>query len=155
MGCSHSGLMAVTKNVLTPNQILDRLKDIDGKNEHHESNAKLTQDEIEKIQLSWRLIEDEKEFGLLIMVRLFTAHAHLREKWIFAKDLSTEEEIRANSQLIYHAVKIVQMFTKIISFLNQINQYDFKEIVTLGRNHQSYGVKPHDFEVCTSLFLLF
>jgi hypothetical protein len=85
---------------------------------------------------------------------LFIAHPHLRQKWIFAKDLATEMEMRENSQLAYHALKIAQLFSKLIMDINNINTLDLSYVVNLGRNHQTYGVRPEDFEVNILFFEL-
>lgn len=79
--------------------------------------------------------------------RLFVMHPHLREKWIFARDLQTEEEIRSNPQVKYHASKIAQLFSRIIGEINTFNNQDLIDISNLGRNHHSYGVRPEDFQV--------
>lgn len=74
-------------------------------------------------------------------------HPHLREKWIFARDLQTEEEIRENPQVKYHAKKIAQLLSKFIDEINTFNSLDLGDVSNLGRNHHSYGVRPEDFQV--------
>ena len=71
----------------------------------------------------------------------------MKSKWIFAFGLNTEEEIRKNSQLSYHAKKIIEVFDYIIESIEKINMYDFKEITTLGKTHYGYGVRAQDFVV--------
>jgi hypothetical protein len=74
-------------------------------------------------------------------------HAEVKSKWIFAHGLNTEEEIRKNSQLSYHANKIIELFSLIISEIDKINPADFKDVLHLGKNHYSYGVRAQDFIV--------
>ena len=56
MGCSHSELIAVGAKKETNGNALD--------------NAKFTQKEIELIRSSWKLIDDKKEFGMQLMIKL-------------------------------------------------------------------------------------
>lgn len=63
MGCSHSELMSVTKNVVSPSQFLDR------HTTESENSSTLTQDQLEKVQVVWKLVGDDKEFLLLVMIR--------------------------------------------------------------------------------------
>lgn len=74
-------------------------------------------------------------------------HPHLREKWIFARDLQTEDEIRSNPQVKYHATKIAQLLSKFIVEINTFNAQELTDVAHLGRNHHSYGVKREDFQV--------
>ena len=63
MGCSHSELITVTKNAVSPSQFLDR------HTTESENSSSLTQDQLEKVQVVWKLIGDDKEFLLLVMIR--------------------------------------------------------------------------------------
>jgi hypothetical protein len=62
MGCSNSDLFAVTKIISSQS---DTFKSKDGDT----ASNKLSRDQVEAIKLTWRLIGDEKEFGILIMIR--------------------------------------------------------------------------------------
>jgi hypothetical protein len=74
-------------------------------------------------------------------------HAVIKNKWIFAHGLNTEQEIRQNSQLTYHASKIIELFDKVIENIISINKSEFNDIIKLGRNHYGYGVRAQDFIV--------
>ncbi len=86
--------------------------------------------------------------------RIFTVHREIRDRWIFAVDLNTEEDMRNNSQLTYHAHQIIRLFSEIIRRLNTSNPYDLKELIKLGTSHHGYGVEPYDFEV-SSVYSIF
>jgi len=89
-------------------------------------------------------------------LRIFAVHREIRDRWIFAVLLNTEEEMRNNAQLTYHAQQIMRLFTEIINRLNTPTPYDLKELIKLGTSHQGYGVQPSDFEVSfiySNLFL--
>lgn len=78
---------------------------------------------------------------------MFQVHSHLKKKWIFVKDLNTVSEMRQSQQLAYHVTKMSLVFSKIITNIDNINDLDFQEVIKLGKNHYSYGVKTTDFEV--------
>lgn len=69
------------------------------------------------------------------------------DKFIFAKGLKNEQEIRENPQLKYHATKISQIFATRINQLDNINTASLDEIQNLGQNHFGYDVRLEDFEV--------
>lgn len=138
MGCAHSDFALATKNVLNPSY-LAKYK--------NSENAELTEAQVQRVKTTWELIGDQKEFGLDIMTRIFTKHTEIKHKWIFAKDLNNEQEIRKNPQLIYHACKIMEVIDKVINKYTADSVNDFKELMHLGKNHHYYGVRPSDFEV--------
>ncbi|CAF0969412.1 unnamed protein product [Brachionus calyciflorus] len=137
MGCTHSDFMSVTKNAFN-STYMEKYKNTE--------MAELTDDQLERVRLTWKLIKDHRNFGLMIMTRIFTKHSEIKHKWIFAKDLNSDEEIRKNPQLIYHAIKIMETVNKLVSSYDINGPNDFKEISHLGKNHFDYGVRPADFE---------
>lgn len=143
MGCTHSEFVIATKNALNPTY-LSRYRNTE--------NAELTVDQIQRVKSSWKLISDHRDFGLNIMTRIFTKHAEIKHKWIFAKDLNGEDEIRQNPQLVYHATKIMEIMDKVINAYNYDCMNDFKDVMHLGKNHYDYGVRPSDFEVSVSVY---
>ena len=66
MGCSHSELL-LKKNAIGPGgQLLERDR---GQMEPDSGNTALTQDQLERVQVVWKLIGDEKEFLTLVMIK--------------------------------------------------------------------------------------
>ena len=61
--------------------------------------------------------------------------------------------MRSNAQLLYHACKIVELLDRVIQGIHTINEHDFKDIVVLGKNHFTYGVKSSDFHVAKIKYL--
>ena len=67
--------------------------------------------------------------------------------WIFATELRTEAEMRSNSQLRYHANKIISVINMMIENLD-CNLSKHKEFLhDLGRKHFNYDVKYEYFWV--------
>lgn len=92
-----------------------------------------------------------------IFLRIFQEHKEIKNKWIFATNLETEAEMISNSQVRYHAKKILDIMTKIINKLlsnpNEFSIEDF-DLTRLGRNHFHYGVIRDHFYV-NALILIF
>ena len=119
---------------------------------HHGSKLEpITENDIEIIKSGWSSINSREEFGLDIMVRLFLNNRDIKSKWIFASNLETEEEMRSNSQLKYHAKKVVDLLNKVVERViksdpEHIDLDDFL-LIKLGSNHFHYGVIRNDFVV--------
>jgi hypothetical protein len=116
------------------------------------SADKLNEKEIKLIKSSWELISDKDEFGLAIMIRIFTEHKQIKNKWIFASNLETEAEMLSNSQVRYHAKKIVDVLNKILNLLTRADSFhksdlDALDLVRLGRSHHHYNVQKDNFKV--------
>ncbi len=81
--------------------------------------------------------------------RLLTYSQEIKNLWIFANNLETKEEMLNNSQLNYHANKIIFTLEKIIllSDSSAISVKDKEHLVTLGKNHYHYGLKKEYFKV--------
>ncbi|CAF1125808.1 unnamed protein product [Brachionus calyciflorus] len=137
MGCTQSEFVSLLTNTLNSTHI-NRYKNTE--------QAELTVNQLDSVKSTWKLIKNHKDFGLMIMERMFLKNSEIKHKWIFAKDLNTEEEIRKNLQTIYHAAKIMEMFNKLVNLYDLHKPNDFKEITHLGKNHFDYGVRPSDFE---------
>ena len=75
------------------------------------------------------------------------AHQEVKGKWIFAADLITEQEMRANSQLKYHAKNIIIIFTKCVQTVLETSNVDSEFLTKLGESHFHYGVRKEHFHV--------
>ncbi len=83
------------------------------------------------------------------------AHSEIKHKWIFAANLETEAEMLANSQIKYHAKKIMDVFDKLINTILSQSSLDKNALERLGRSHFHYGVKTEDFKVKLFIFLIY
>lgn len=112
----------------------------------------LNQKEVEALKMSWHAIKNKEQIGISTMVRIFQEHKEIKNKWIFATNLETEAEMVSNSQLRYHAKKIIDVLEKIVDKLincSDIENFSVDEfdLIRLGRNHFHYGVKRENFFV--------
>jgi hypothetical protein len=86
--------------------------------------------------------------------RLFE-YSEIKDQWIFAKDLTTQSEIRNNSQVVYHAISFLKVFNKAIGSLKPNVIPHLEDLVQLGSNHYSYGVHCHHYKVLSkNIFIL-
>jgi hypothetical protein len=114
--------------------------------------GKINQKDLDLIRSSWSLIESKEAFGIEIMVQLLSNYKQIKDKWIFAANLETEEEMRENSQLKYHAKNIVKVFGSVVEKVinapspESIN-IDECGLVTLGTKHFHFDVSRPNFEV--------
>ena len=84
----------------------------------------------------------------LSVKRIFVSHEDIKYLWIFASNLETEEEMLNNSQLRYHAKKVVDALNKILVAVisNETHNLD-QDIQRLGKTHFHHGVKKEYFPV--------
>jgi hypothetical protein len=128
-----------------------------GKTHHSEI---LTHQDIDLVKKSWHLVESKENLGVEIMIRLFIDHSHLKSKWIFASNLETEDEMRSNSQLKYHAKNIISILGPVIEKIINAPSVDNINIdecglVSLGTKHFHFDVFRADFQVIFVYFLVF
>ena len=87
-------------------------------------------------------------------------HKEIKNKWIFASNLETEEEMLENSQIRYHAKKVIEVLSRIIIQIiessraeknkNESVAYD---LFKLGKSHHHYGVERAHFAHFEESFL--
>ena len=72
----------------------------------------------------------------------------MKKIWIFASNLDTEEEMLENSQLKYHAKKVIATIDRIVlSLTSSISEADQSDLKRLGKSHYHYGIKKEHFKV--------
>lgn len=84
--------------------------------------------------------------------RIFQEHKEIKSKWIFATNLETEAEMLSNSQVRYHARKIIDVISRIVDkaiHTPNIQELSIDEfnLIKLGRSHFHYGVRREHFVV--------
>ena len=91
--------------------------------------------EIELLKKSWDQLPDKDELsinitklieifssnffyilsvGIRIMIKMFKSDTDIKYLWIFASNLETEEKMRNNSEIIYHAKKMTVTIKKLL-----------------------------------------
>jgi hypothetical protein len=119
------------------------------KNSRLLENKELKQEHIDLVKSSWSSIEDKYKLGMDTMIRNLTKNHHIKHVWIFASNLTTEEEMLNNSQLKYHTKKFVDVLANIIDKIEGEGTFDerYEFLENLGRSHFHYGVKEEYFQV--------
>ena len=110
-------------------------------------NFNLSDEELMLIKSSWDVVKSNPEFGIGIMIRIFKVHASIKHVWIFATKLETEEEMRSDNQLRYHAARLVKTFDKLVSDIDADFSKNKEFLIDLGTKHFHYDVKPEYFKV--------
>lgn len=83
------------------------------------------------------------------------SHEEIKYLWIFASNLETEEEMLNNSQLRYHAKKVIEALDKVlVAVVSNSTQGLDQDLLRLGRNHFHHGVKSDYFGVSTLISVL-
>ena len=140
-------------------------------------NLKLTETDINLIKASWDSIKTNPEVGIAIMIRyvrwilgrkkifmgkllstlwnrIFKVHTSIKHVWIFAQNLTTDEEIRNDSQVRYHSSRLLNALDKIINQLDADISKNQEFLIDLGVKHFHYDVKYEYFKVILILFLV-
>lgn len=81
----------------------------------------------------------------------------MKNLWIFANNLETEEEMLNNSQLAYHASKVTDTINQLIgSFTSSTSMDNFTHfLIKLGAKHFYYGLSRKHFSVIFIIAMFF
>ena len=111
----------------------------------------VNQDDLNIVKKSWASVSDPQDLGLSIMIYIFQEHKEIKSKWIFAANLETLDEMLNNSQLKYHAKKVIDVLAFILGKLEKVEDLKSEQIITklfrLGGSHYHYSVVPEHFPV--------
>jgi hemoglobin-like flavoprotein len=109
--------------------------------------------DIHRIRTSWNSIQDIREFGITVMIRIFVNYPHLKHMWKFAEPLITEAEMRSNSQLRFHANRVASTIAKIVENLTPTLDACIDDIRKLGHAHSLHNVQPEHLKVFQEVLL--
>ena len=87
----------------------------------------INQDDLDIVKKSWASVSDPQDLGLSIMIYIFQEHKEIKSKWIFAANLETLEEMLSNSQLKYHAKKVVDVLAFLLGKLEKVEDLKLKD----------------------------
>lgn len=92
------------------------------------------------------------------MIKLFQSDNDIKYLWIFASNLETEEDMRQNSEIIYHAKRMITAIDRLILFLKadpmSVSYPDQINLIQMGKRHYHYGLRKEYFKVISSNFWL-
>lgn len=76
------------------------------------------------------------------MIKLFKSDTDIKYLWIFASNLETEENMRNNSEIVYHAKKMVASIDKLLSFLKTDHEStsfpDQIDLIRMGKRYSKF-----------------
>ncbi|KAG5846921.1 neuroglobin-like [Anguilla anguilla] len=129
MGCAISGLGLVAK---TQGDIRD--EDV--------AVTKLSQEQIEMIKESWKVIqEDIAKVGIIMFVRLFETHPECKDVFFLFRDVEDLERLRTSKELRAHGLRVMSFIEKSVARLDQLERLD-QLALDLGRGHYRYNAPP-------------
>uniref|UniRef100_A0A0B7AIV7 Globin n=1 Tax=Arion vulgaris TaxID=1028688 RepID=A0A0B7AIV7_9EUPU len=106
------------------------------------------------LRQSWKAImRDDVAFGIEMFMRLFKTNASLQTMFQGFKDINSDDELRSNEALEYHATLVM---TTLDDAITHIDNYDFVRqlLQKTGASHVKFaGFKPDNFMAIKGPFL--
>ncbi|XP_005092317.1 neuroglobin isoform X3 [Aplysia californica] len=158
MGCAESK----SRSLLISNTVRPETEAVksmpEDNNIHEDCNCKLscpiTTREAYKIKQSWKAIRRNMEStGVEMFLRLFKTSSHLQTMFQGFKDIRSDDELRSNEALEYHATLVM---TTLDDAITHIDNYDFvKQLLSkTGASHVKFaGFKSTNFLAIKEPFL--
>ncbi|XP_005092316.1 neuroglobin isoform X2 [Aplysia californica] len=130
--------------------------DVKTKEEEGDSKNKccLSTRQVFSLKQSWKAImRDDVGFGIEMFIRLFKTSSHLQTMFQGFKDIRSDDELRSNEALEYHATLVM---TTLDDAITHIDNYDFvKQLLSkTGASHVKFaGFKSTNFLAIKEPFL--
>ncbi len=109
--------------------------------------SQVTYTMVMNVNMSWEALkltpDYEKVAGHLIFTRLFELEPQARQLFGFGPN----EDIKTNFKFDIHATAIVDMIDCAVAFLGPDLDPLEEQLITLGKRHVKYGVKPQYLSV--------
>ncbi|CAG5132215.1 unnamed protein product [Candidula unifasciata] len=157
MGCLHSrAKCASNKEVLDSNGTRENSKEVELSfySLQCERDIGLTQKQVFSFRQSWKGIKRRMEdTGVEMFVRLFKTNASLQKMFQGFKDIRSDDELRSNEALEYHATLVM---TTLDDAITHIDNYDYVRqlLQKTGASHVKFiGFQPDNFMAIKEPFL--
>ncbi|XP_030629788.1 x globin [Chanos chanos] len=140
MGCAVSGLG------LAPKQAAETKKGED-------VVAHLTEEQIDMIKESWKVIqEDIAKAGIIMFVRLFETHPECKDVFFLFRDVEDLERLSTSKELRAHGLRVMSFIEKSVARLDQLERL-YQLALELGKSHYRYNAPPKYYEYVGSEFI--
>ncbi|XP_029973522.1 x globin [Salarias fasciatus] len=131
MGCAISGLAA------KPEFAERNLEDAAAG-----AAARLSDDQIQIIKDSWKVIRDDiAKVGIIMFVRLFETHPECKDVFFLFRDVEDLERLRTSRELRAHGLRVMSFIEKSVARLDQLERLEALA-VELGKSHYHYNAPP-------------
>uniref|UniRef100_A0A1A7Y4Y7 Globin X, Uncharacterized protein n=1 Tax=Iconisemion striatum TaxID=60296 RepID=A0A1A7Y4Y7_9TELE len=141
MGCAISGLATKSEFALK-----------DGE-DAAAAAAHLTEEQIQIIKDSWKVIRDDiAKVGIIMFVRLFETHPECKDVFFLFRDVEDLERLRTNRELRAHGLRVMSFIEKSVARLDQPERLEALAM-ELGKSHYHYNAPPKYYNYVGAEFI--
>ncbi|XP_071755982.1 x globin [Centroberyx gerrardi] len=138
MGCAISGLAA---------------KPEFGEKSTEAAAAHLSEDQIQMIKESWKVIRDDiAKVGIIMFVRLFETHPECKDVFFLFRDVEDLERLRTSRELRAHGLRVMSFIEKSVARLDQLERLEALAL-ELGKSHYRYNAPPKYYSYVGAEFI--
>ncbi|XP_053191745.1 x globin [Scomber japonicus] len=139
MGCAISGLAAKAE--------------FEERNTDDGAAVHLTQDHIQMIKESWKVIRDDiAKVGIIMFVRLFETHPECKDVFFLFRDVEDLERLRTSRELRAHGLRVMSFIEKSVARLDQMERLEALAL-ELGKSHYHYNAPPKYYSYVGAEFI--
>ncbi|XP_034714776.1 x globin [Etheostoma cragini] len=140
MGCAISGLAAKA-------EFGDRTT------EETAGAACPSEDQIQMIKESWKVIQDDiAKVGIIMFVRLFETHPECKDVFFLFRDVEDLERLRTSRELRAHGLRVMSLIEKSVARLDQLERLEALAL-ELGKSHYHYNAPPKYYSYVGAEFI--
>ncbi|XP_054652158.1 x globin [Dunckerocampus dactyliophorus] len=124
-----------------------------GEKSAHPDGAHLSQDDIDMIKESWKVIRDDiAKVGIIVFVRLFETHPECKDVFFLFRDVKDLERLRTSHELRAHGLRVMSFIEKSVARLDQLERLETLA-VELGKSHYHYNAPPKYYSYVGAEFI--
>ncbi|XP_078133291.1 x globin [Sander vitreus] len=140
MGCAISGLAAKA-------EFGDRTT------EKAAGAAYPSEDQIQMIKESWKVIQDDiAKVGIIMFVRLFETHPECKDVFFLFRDVEDLKRLRTSRELRAHGLRVMSFIEKSVARLDQLERLEALAL-ELGKSHYHYNAPPKYYSYVGAEFI--
>ncbi|KAM6960913.1 x globin [Aplochiton taeniatus] len=118
-----------------------------------EAVAHLSEEHIQMIRDSWKLIqEDIAKVGIIMFVRLFETHPECKDVFFLFRDVQDLERLKTSRELRAHGLRVMSFIEKSVARLDQLERLEVLA-VELGKSHHRYNAPPKYYSYVGAEFI--
>ncbi|XP_056282162.1 x globin [Pseudoliparis swirei] len=115
--------------------------------------ARPTEDQIQMIKDSWKVIRDDiAKVGIIMFVRLFETHPECKDVFFLFRDVEDLERLRTSRELRAHGLRVMSFIEKSVARLDQLERLEALA-VELGKSHYHYNAPPQYYSYVGAEFI--
>lgn len=118
------------------------------------TNPTLLPGDIELVRGSWSHVVKAglRDYGVIMMMRIFIEHKEMKHLWRFARSLETAEQMQGSQLLRAHGEKLFNAIDLAVNSLNDLGSL-VPVLVQLGVIHYKYGIREEHFPVVGEMLI--